>query len=112
MVSHLYLVHEDKVSVPANRKKLRLTTNRSYLNEVWGDTHTKEINIPQFINDYNHTMNAVDRADQLISHYTMKHECYRTWTPLMLYVMNIIRTGKCKGAFPPGIYAEACPCTL
>ena len=58
---------------------------------VWGDEHVKTVEVPQFIDDYNHTMNAVDRADQLIAAYTMKHKCRRTWMPFLLYLINIIR---------------------
>lgn len=44
------LTSTKEVSVTANRKKPRLTsTNRQNVKEVWGDAHTKEIDIPQFI---------------------------------------------------------------
>ena len=92
VVTFVTTVHEKEISVTAKRKKPRMTaTNRECLKEVWGDAHTKEIKIPQFIDDYNHNMNAVDRADQLIATYTMKHRCCRSWTPFLLYIMNIIR---------------------
>ena len=92
VVTFVSTVHGKQVSVPAERKKPRLTsTNRSHVNAVWGDDYVKTIEIPEFINDYNHTMNAVDRADQLIAAYTMKHKCRRTWLPFLLYLVNIIR---------------------
>ena len=92
VVTFVSTVHGNNDSVLANRKKPRMTAvNRQYVKEVWGGAHVKEINIPQFIDDYNHMMNAVDRADQLISAYTMKHRCCRSWTPFLLFIINIIR---------------------
>ena len=66
--------------------------NRNNAKKVWGDDHVKKIEIPEFIDDYNYCMNAVDRADQLIASLSMKHKCRRTWMPFLLYLLNIFRT--------------------
>ena len=36
-------------------------------------------------------MGGVDRADQLIAAYTMKHRCRRTWLPFLMYIINVVR---------------------
>ena len=92
VVTFVTTIHDQEVAVTANRKKPRMTqTNKHNLQMVWGDNHVATIDIPEFIDDYNHQMNAVDRADQLIASLTMKHKCRRTWVPFMLYLLNIIR---------------------
>lgn len=93
VVNFVSTIHHEEVSVKVNRKKPRITAvNRNNVEKVWGDDHVKEIEIPEFIDDYNHCMNAVDRADQLIASLSMKHKCRRTWMPFLLYLLNIFRT--------------------
>lgn len=92
VVTFVSTVHDEEAGVKANRKKPRITvTNRHNVNRVWHDQHRVEIEIPQFINDYNFNMNGVDRADQLVAAYAMNHKCRRTWLPLLLYCINIAR---------------------
>ena len=81
-------VHDNEATVNANKKKPRITsTNRSNVQKVWGG----QLRIPEFIDGYNHQMNAVDRADQLIASLCMKHKCRRTWMPFLLYLLNTMR---------------------
>ena len=79
-------------SAAAERKKPRITSaNRANIRKVWGDSRAAAVEAPEFIDDYNHAMNAVDRADQLIAACTMKHKCHRTRMPFLCYLLNIIR---------------------
>ena len=92
IVTFVSTVHDKEVSIKANRKKPRITaTNRANVSKVWGDDHVEEIQISEFIDDYIHAMNAVDRADQLVASLTMKHKCVRTWMPFFCYLLNIFR---------------------
>jgi hypothetical protein len=52
------------------RRKPRLTnTNRNHVEQVWGRQGVTDIEIPAVIDDYNHFMLGVDKADQLIAYY-------------------------------------------
>ncbi len=51
------------------RRPPKTATNARTSREVFGDNPTKQLLIPQFINDYNHFMGGVDQADQLRSYY-------------------------------------------
>ena len=85
-------VHEGTESVKRLRRKPRCTaTNRRHLEQVWGDVYTKEIAIPQIIDDYNHWMLGVDKADQLIAYYRPKLRCRRTWMPLLFHALDVVR---------------------
>jgi hypothetical protein len=62
--------------VARERKRPRQTaTNKTHLRTVWGDDPVKIIEIPKAIDDYNHWMNGVDKADQLIAYYRPKLRC-------------------------------------
>ena len=58
---------------------------------VWGNNYSAKLEIPKMINDYNHWMNGVDKADQLISYYRTKLRCRQTWMPIFMYCLDIIR---------------------
>ena len=63
-------VHNGNEVVNANRKRPRRTnTNRMHLDTVWGNDPVKRIIIPKPIDDCNHWMCGVDKADQLIAYY-------------------------------------------
>jgi hypothetical protein len=85
-------VHTGKEKVKKDRKKPRVTsTNRNNLVPVWGNEFVVSIEIPGMINDYNHWMLGVDKADQLISYYRPDLRCRRTWMPLVMHALDIIR---------------------
>ena len=70
MVTNL---HKGTEVMDAKRKQPQLTkTNKNNIKPVWGDNYVKEIKIPTFVDNYNNTMNGVDKADQLISYYCPK----------------------------------------
>jgi hypothetical protein len=63
-------VHSGKEKV-VRRRRRPVTTSSGAIQtrRVFGEEPTKELLIPNYINDYNHYMNAVDRADQLRTSY-------------------------------------------
>ena len=67
------------------------STNRNHLNTVWGNSPKVAIDIPEVIDDYNHWMLGVNKADQYISYYRPNVRCVRTWMPLFLHCLDIIR---------------------
>ena len=51
----------------------------------------KEIKIPKVINDYNHWMGGVDKANQLISNFWPNLRYRRVWLPIMFYAINVLQ---------------------
>lgn len=43
------------------------------------------------IDDYNHMMGGVDLTDQRISYYHPDLRCFRTWMPMCLQILSLIR---------------------
>ena len=86
-------VHRVNKVIPRLRKKPRPTaTNTSHLKEVWGDDGYTTIKIPTLIDDYNHWMGGVDMSDQFIAYYHPDLRCFRTWIPMFLQLISIIRS--------------------
>ena len=56
------------------RRPPKIAINARTSREVFGDNPTKQLLIPQFINDYNHFMGGVDQADQLRSYYNIQRK--------------------------------------
>jgi len=98
MVSNVHVGNE---VVERNRRRPRQTnTNRTHLQAVCGPDPVKRIKIPKVIDDYNHWMNGVDKADQLIAYYRTKLRCRRVWMPMFFHGLDIIRVNSyaaCKG---------------
>ena len=79
-------------NIEANRRRPRVNPiNKNNVAHVWGNEHRRKVKIPLIINDYNHWMNGVDIADQLIANYRAKLRCRRTWMPLMFHSLDILR---------------------
>ena len=89
LVSTAHCPHE---RIERLRRKPRLTTtNRNHVNQVWGQEHRKLIEIPLIVDDYNLNMGGVDVADQIIANYTPLFRFHRTWMPLFIQCLSIIR---------------------
>jgi hypothetical protein len=89
MVSTVHTGHE---KIERSRKKPRTTgTNRANLGPVWGTEFVRQIEIPGMIDDYNHWMLGVNKADQLVAYYRPILRCRRVWMPLMLHCLDILR---------------------
>ena len=69
VVAMVSTIHTGREKIARARCKPRPTnTNRNHSNAVWGSRGVTEIEIPGVIDDYNHWMGGVDKADQLIAH--------------------------------------------
>jgi hypothetical protein len=92
MVSNIHTGGSTDEQVLKNRRKPRLNEfNKQHVRLIWGDQHRKQLKIPQIINDYNHWMLGVDVVDQLIAYYRPKIRCRRTWVPIFLHCLDILR---------------------
>ena len=60
------------------RRPAKTATNARTSRAVFGEMTTKELDIPRFIDMYNHYMNGVDNADQLRCYYSTQRVHYKT----------------------------------
>ncbi len=85
-------VHTGEESIARVRRRPRENAiNKSNIKMVWGSKPSALIKIPKMIDDYNHWMGGVDRCDQLISYYRSNLRCRRTWMPMFLHCIDIMR---------------------
>ena len=70
------------------RRPAKTATNAASSRAIFGDSATKELDIPAFINMYNHYMNGVDNADQLRSYYSTQRVHYKSWKPLWHFLLD------------------------
>ncbi|KAF2801251.1 uncharacterized protein BDZ99DRAFT_349403, partial [Mytilinidion resinicola] len=62
--------------------------------KVFGDEARKELDIPDFIEEYNLFMCGVDVADQLRSYYNTERTYRKTWKPLFSFLLDTV-VGNC-----------------
>ena len=88
-LSTVYTIHEASSWVTSKRNCLSKTsTNANITREVFGDLPFMDLDIPAFINDYNHYMNSVDLANQHRQSYNTQKIAYRTWIPLFHWILD------------------------
>ena len=96
-LSTIHTVHEASSQVTRFRKRPQTTsTNAVTARKVFGDLSRKELDIPTFIDDYNHNMNGVDLANQFRQVYDTQRISYRIWFPLMHWVFDQAATNAYK----------------
>jgi hypothetical protein len=71
-----------------SRVRKRPNGGDKWIKAEFGDQAFKSLNIPEFIDMYNHFMNGVDRADQIRTYYRTNRRNYRTWKPLWNYLFQ------------------------
>ena len=71
------------------RRPAATATNARTSRAIFGDDVTKWVEIPGFINAYNHYMNGVDVADQLWSYYNTQKTHRKNWKPLWHLLLDI-----------------------
>ena len=76
----MYRVSETVVTL-RRRPKTTNTTHKKLAKAAFGDAITKEFEIPQCIDDYNHSMGAIDIADQLRGEHPWHFRWRRGPTP-------------------------------
>jgi hypothetical protein len=88
-LSTVHTVHEASSWVTSKRNRPSETsTNAITAREVFGDLPFMNLDIPAFINDYNHNMNSVDLANQHRQPYNTQRIAYRTWIPLLHWILD------------------------
>ena len=108
MVSTLH----DGTETPVERQRRRprpTNTNRNHVEAVWGTSGITTIAIPRVIDDYNHWMGGVNKADQLIAYYRPDLRCRRTWMPIMFHALDCMRSNAyvaCKASGYKGTHKE------
>jgi hypothetical protein len=76
VVDMVSTVHTGRETIVKKRRKPRETSsNYPHVLTVFGNDWEKMIAIPGCIDDYNFTMNGVDKAYQLISYYRPRIRC-------------------------------------
>ena len=70
------------------RRPAKSATNARTSRAVFGDMTTKELDIPAFIDMYNHYMNGVDNADQLRSYYNTQRVYLKSWKSLWHFLLD------------------------
>ena len=90
-VSNVHRGTKDETVEKARRRPRTNQLNKVGVEEVWGDQPRVNIQIPGIVDDYNHWMLGVDVADHLISSYRPKICCRRTWMPLFLHCLDVLR---------------------
>ena len=58
--------------------------------KMFGSDARKELDIPDFIDEYNLWMCGVDVADQLRSYYNTERIHRKTWKPLFSFLLDTI----------------------
>jgi len=56
---------------------------------IFGNEYEKDLEVPEFIDDYNHFMRGVDIADQFRSYFKVGRRWYRTWKPLFYFLLDV-----------------------
>jgi hypothetical protein len=93
IVLFMTTVVDASTTVPRVRK--RPNRGDKWVKAEFGDQPFKSLNIPDFIDMYNHFMNGVDRADQIRTYYRTNRKVYRTWKPLWNF---LFQTTLCNSA--------------
>jgi hypothetical protein len=94
----LSTLHSADSFVACRRKRPgKTSTNGTIARRVFGEEVIKELEIPIFINDYNHYMNGVDLANQSRSSYEVHLKGYRNW--LLFYTSSSMLLLSMPGAF-------------
>ena len=77
------------------RRPTKTATNARTSRALFQGSETKELDIPEFIDTYNHFMNGVDVADQSRSYYT-QWTSFKTLKHLWHFLLDIAVTNAYK----------------
>ena len=94
-------VHDGKTTILKSRKPPNYAP--LHVISIWDGAYTKDLYIPDAIDDYNHHMGAVDQADQARATYKRKSRQRRTWRPLFAFLLQTALANAIK------LWLEACP---
>jgi hypothetical protein len=89
-MSTIHTVDTVKDFIEKTRKRpAKTSTNARIVRKVFSDEHTKKLEIPQFIDDYNHHMGGVDLANQFRAAYETHKATCRNWWPLFYWLIDV-----------------------
>ena len=72
------------------KRPAKISTSAQIVCLVFRDNPTKELEIPIFIDDYNHNMGGVDIANQLRESFETHKTTLRNWWPLFYWLIDVI----------------------
>lgn len=86
----LSTIHKIDQFVNRERKKLHTTSTNAVTTQrpFTSGRQRAFLPIPQIIDDYNHNMNGVDRANQLRASYSTQLKALRNWLPLFYWILD------------------------
>ena len=88
-LSTVHTVHEASSWVSLERNRPSTTsTNATISRKVFGDLPLKLLDILTWVDDYNHNMNSLDLANQHRQPYDTQQIAYRTWVPLLHWILD------------------------
>ncbi len=73
----------------ARKRPVKTLTNGRIVRKVFKGEHTKALQIPCFINDYNAYIGGVDLANQFREVYETHKPTFRNWWPLFYWLINV-----------------------
>jgi hypothetical protein len=73
-----------------NNFPTKTSTNGRIVRHVFGDSPTKELQIPCFIDDYNQYMGGVDLANQFRESYETHRITQRNWWALFYWLIDVV----------------------
>jgi hypothetical protein len=72
------------------KQPVKTSTNGVLIRKVFRDLAQMELQIPSFINNYNHFINSVDLTNQFQEVYKLHRITLCTWWPLFYWLINVI----------------------
>ena len=89
-LSTIYTIHTANDFVTRQRKRLvKTSTSARIVRPVFGDNLIKELEIPIFIDNYNHKMGGVDIANQLRESFETHKATQRTQQSLFYWLIDV-----------------------
>jgi len=89
-MSSIHIVDIVKDFIEKSRKRLAKTlTNARIARKAFGSEHTKKLEIPLFIDDYNYYIRGVNLANQFKAAYETYKATFRNWWPLFYWLINV-----------------------
>jgi hypothetical protein len=88
-LSTVHTVHQASSWVTSKRNRPSETsTNANITREIFEDLPFMLLDIPTFIDGYNHNMNSVDLANQHRQPYDTQRIAFCTWIPLLHWILD------------------------
>jgi hypothetical protein len=90
-LSTVHTIHTANDFIARQRKRpAKTSTSARIVRPVFGDNPVKELEIPVFIDDYNHNMGGVDIANQLRESFETHRSSQRNWWPLFYWLIDVV----------------------